>query len=37
MEELTSEGSYNQNRKRTIKQAVSLLIKILFAFTGFIY
>lgn len=31
------EGSYNQNRKRTMKQAVSVLIKILFAFTGFNY
>ena len=35
MEGLISEGSYNPNKKRTTKQAVSVLIKILFAFTGF--
>ena len=34
-EELISEAACNQNRKSTSKQALAVLIKIHFAFTGF--
>lgn len=32
---LRSEGEYNQNSKNTLEQAIAMLNKIGFAFTGF--
>ena len=35
MEGLISEGEYNRNSKNTLEQAIAMLNKIGFAFTGF--